>query len=329
MIQLLLLFLLSHFIADFVTKTDYLIKRKSEYWKTMKLSKGITEHVLHHQVITLIIVIVFYGYDTFLIPSLILIGVVHYIIDWVKVKFLDNIIRRCKDKNNLDKNIFDYLFEKNTFHFLIDQLLRLLTIYIVLLLFQKTRSLSYLVSYIEEIIFNNAPISANSTIILLFIFIILLTFGSGDLIASIFQDIKKDVLKTDETAAAIELVSEDELSHVQSNINNIDRNLLIEQAWEVTEQEKNSKKSIKIQYQNFNEPDDNTSGKYIGYLERFLIAVFVVINVYPGLALLGAFKTLARFKHLESKSFAEYYLIGTLLSMVLGVLIGGLIKIII
>lgn len=329
MIQLLLLFLLSHFIADFVTQTDYMINRKREYWKDLKLSKGLTEHILHHLIITFIIVFVFYGYDHSFIPSLIIIGGIHYTIDWAKVEFSDQLIKKCKSKNNQKKNIFDYILEKNTFHFLIDQLLHIFTIYIVLRLFQKTASLGYLVYYIEEIVFNHAPISGNSKIILLIIFFILLTFGSGYLIASIFKDIKKDVVKTDEIAAALEEMSEDELSHLQSNIQNFDKDFLVEKAWEVIEHENNSTKSIKIQYQIFNEPDNDTYGRYIGYLERVLIAVFVVINAYPGLALLAAFKTLTRFKQLESKSFAEYYLIGTLISMVIGVVIGGLIKVII
>ncbi|WP_338453029.1 DUF3307 domain-containing protein [Niallia oryzisoli] len=329
MIQLLLLFLLSHFIADFVTQTDYMINRKREYWKASKLSKGLTEHILHHQIITLIIVVVFYGYDHYLIPSLIIIGGIHYTLDWAKVEFSDHLINKCKAKNTKKKNIFDYILEKYTFHFLIDQLLHIFTIFIVLRLFQKTASLGYLIYYIEEIVFNHAPISGNSKIILLVIFFILLTFGSGYLIAFIFKDIKKDVVKTDEIAAALEQMSEDELSHLQSNIKNFDKDFLIEKVWEVKENENNSTKSIKIQYQIFNEPDNDTSGRYIGYLERVLIAAFVVINAYPGLALLAAFKTLTRFKQLESKSFAEYYLIGTLISMVIGVVIGGLIKMII
>lgn len=48
--------------------------------------------------------------------------------------------------------------------------------------------------------------------------------------------------------------------------------------------------------------------------------------MYPALAILGALKTLARFKELDSKSFEVYYLIGKLLSMLLGLGFGLLIQ---
>lgn len=59
-------------------------------------------------------------------------------------------------------------------------------------------------------------------------------------------------------------------------------------------------------------------GTYIGYLERLLVLFFTFTGTYAGLGLVGTFKTLARFKQLDDRDFAEYYLYGTLLSFVLG-----------
>ncbi|HHT20097.1 MAG TPA: DUF3307 domain-containing protein [Tissierellia bacterium] len=60
-------------------------------------------------------------------------------------------------------------------------------------------------------------------------------------------------------------------------------------------------------------------GRYIGYLERGLIAFFLLSGSIASLALLATFKTLARFRQLDDQAFAEYYLLGTLLSLSFGI----------
>ena len=60
-------------------------------------------------------------------------------------------------------------------------------------------------------------------------------------------------------------------------------------------------------------------GRYIGYLERGLIVFFLLNNSIASLGLLATFKTLARFRQLDDQAFAEYYLLGTLLSLSFGI----------
>ena len=50
----------------------------------------------------------------------------------------------------------------------------------------------------------------------------------------------------------------------------------------------------------------------------------MVMGIYTGLPLLATLKTLARFKLLENRANAEYFLLGTLLSILLGVSFGAL-----
>jgi hypothetical protein len=64
--------------------------------------------------------------------------------------------------------------------------------------------------------------------------------------------------------------------------------------------------------------DPNSMGTYIGIIERILIAFFVVNSAFTAIAFIGAVKTLARFKQFEDRRFAEYYLLGTLLSALFG-----------
>ena len=64
-------------------------------------------------------------------------------------------------------------------------------------------------------------------------------------------------------------------------------------------------------------------GRMIGALERGLALTLVLLGQYGALGLIVAAKSLARFKALEDREFAEYFLIGTLASLLLA-LLGGL-----
>ena len=52
----------------------------------------------------------------------------------------------------------------------------------------------------------------------------------------------------------------------------------------------------------------------IGAFERLLIVTFVLVNAIAAVGFVIAAKTLARFKQLDDRGFAEYYLLGTLAS---------------
>lgn len=58
------------------------------------------------------------------------------------------------------------------------------------------------------------------------------------------------------------------------------------------------------------------SGRAIGILERIILLPLVILGEWGGIGLILAAKSLARFKELDSRPFAEYYLIGTLTSVV-------------
>jgi len=55
-------------------------------------------------------------------------------------------------------------------------------------------------------------------------------------------------------------------------------------------------------------------GATIGAFERLLIVTFVLVNAIAAVGFVIAAKTLARFKQLDDRGFAEYYLLGTLAS---------------
>ena len=60
-------------------------------------------------------------------------------------------------------------------------------------------------------------------------------------------------------------------------------------------------------------------GATIGILERLLICSLVLAGAVSAVGLVIAAKTLARFKQLDDREFAEYYLLGTLASVTIAV----------
>ncbi len=60
-------------------------------------------------------------------------------------------------------------------------------------------------------------------------------------------------------------------------------------------------------------------GATIGVLERLLIVAFILTGAAAATGLVVAAKTLARFKQLDDRQFAEYYLLGTLASVAVAI----------
>ena len=60
---------------------------------------------------------------------------------------------------------------------------------------------------------------------------------------------------------------------------------------------------------------DNRVGSLIGKLERGVILTLGLLNLYSSIAIVLTAKSIARFRQLENRNFAEKYLVGTLLSL--------------
>lgn len=66
--------------------------------------------------------------------------------------------------------------------------------------------------------------------------------------------------------------------------------------------------------------DSKNAGRWIGWVERFLIFTFVLGNQYDAIGLIIAAKSILRFPDRQENS--EYILLGTLLSATLAVAVG-------
>ena len=67
-------------------------------------------------------------------------------------------------------------------------------------------------------------------------------------------------------------------------------------------------------------------GRIIGIIERILMYYFVIEGNLTSIGFILAAKSFTRFKELNDKDFAEYVLIGTLLSAFLAIATGILVK---
>lgn len=86
------------------------------------------------------------------------------------------------------------------------------------------------------------------------------------------------------------------------------------------------RKIIKRWKPDHQEPKDKM-GAFIGTLERILIIVLVGLNSYSAVGFVVAMKSIARYERVQKeKAFAEYFLAGTMLSMLMGLILGLIVQ---
>ena len=59
----------------------------------------------------------------------------------------------------------------------------------------------------------------------------------------------------------------------------------------------------------------HSAGRWIGAFERLILAVGIIAHSWEILAAVIALKTVARFKDMDERAFAEYFLVGSLFSI--------------
>ncbi|WP_138429911.1 hypothetical protein [Fodinibius saliphilus] len=75
--------------------------------------------------------------------------------------------------------------------------------------------------------------------------------------------------------------------------------------------------------------EEYSTGRIIGLLERIFVFIFVLLGHYTAIGFILAAKGVARLIDIKSRDFAEYVLIGTLLSTLLAMTVGYVVKLII
>jgi hypothetical protein len=243
-----------------------------------------------------------------------------------------------------------YFMRKHFIQLFLKHLIHIVLTYAILLIFNQVISFSKLKDQFKMFLFSDKLVIETDVKVLgLLILIVIISYVSSNIIDAFIYDLPKSdntlinqekakQNKTreasnetyEQTAVAKENVSsniksDDLAKQLEEHFSRINSDSMIEEAYEYTKEE-GDKRAVKFQYHKYIEENNDSRGKYIGILERIIVAFCVVSNTYHGLILLGAIKTLARFKRFEKEGFAEYYLIGSLLSVLLGLFCGMMIN---
>ncbi len=67
----------------------------------------------------------------------------------------------------------------------------------------------------------------------------------------------------------------------------------------------------------------HSAGRWIGVFERLIMAVGIIAHSWEIFAAVIALKTVARFKDMDDRNFAEYFLVGSLFSILWTMLVTG------
>ncbi len=310
--KVFLVLLLAHVIADFVTQTTNMIEQKRIFTSRF-FSEGLLYHCIHHLGISFILCIVFLEWSNaflFIIP---MVTIAHYFVDVAKLKWEKSISVKRLTKPSGEKPWYDYFISKRMTYFIGDQLIHLASLYIILRIFGYHLSNSEFMRLFTLDIYQTDLVVRYIVLILLFV---LVTYPSAYFISILMGDFE-DRKVENEIAATLDSKNE-QIEHLKE----IQTDLVITESY----QEVKDNYSLQVQYHKYHSANENPRGRYIGILERILIVIFIVQNLFQGLALIIAMKTLTRFKQFEDKGFAEYYLIGTLLSLMIGIVFATAIK---
>jgi hypothetical protein len=256
--------------------------------------KNLWKHSLHHFFMTAIVLtgfwIFYFNFENLLNKLLFPLGLIvltHLFIDFLKIKLIDTI------KMNNEENM------KRLFFFVFDQLLHLGIIILAGELFFHVE-----ITEMQAVFHQDQELNFINSVLFIIIIVVLATSVSGHMIKILLGSLPNQLIsfegkytfKNERTEAA----------SVNKYI------------------------GVKGLTEEYNYPiyskHDLSRGKLIGYIERLLVLVLTFFSAYPAIGFIVAAKSIARFKQMDDRNWAEYFLLGTLTSMFLGITLGFLLK---
>lgn len=288
MFELCLVFLIAHFTADFLLQSNHMIQLK----KT-NLHQGLIRHTTAHFMVTLFAVLLYIFLSDSVTATIeylfaaVLITLIHYGFDWAK-ESLGNKYNQVIASASL---------------FIVDQILHVVSIIFVL---EMVDLISVNFNQVKigflDFLFGNLAFSDLSKLLLLLIVIFIATQGAGYFLGIVLKNLSTNPV-------------------LQKGMYNI-ANEQTEIKTMFNEKGERANEITSIKTEQFLKDSPKKIGRYIGMIERLLIMIFIVQGTPQGLTFLIAVKSLTRFKQFENKRFAEYYLIGSLLSALIAVVLG-------
>ncbi len=288
-----LILILAHLLADFPFQTDYMIKDKNK-------QKTLLIHILIHYVTSMVLVVitaVFLKVNSEvylkLFVSIAIITLLHYMVDFFKEKLT---LKSKKIRSSYYQSILKAII------YIFDQIVHFALIIIVSQIsFQEEFNvLNKIINLLT--MQNEMKLNLYTQIIMTFIVILLNTYFIGYLLGILLIPFKPSSFIT-------ETITESTLEVAFSN-----------------EKYKDDQIHKTQQKVTFIKDSPIKAGMWIGILERNIIIVLCLMNSISSIGFLIAMKALTRFKQFEDKTFAEYYLIGSMFSIVFAIINGYIIK---
>jgi len=292
-----LLLILGHFLADFPLQFECINKKKSKTGKEGMY--GLLIHTGFHFGVYLLFSLIYlfitnsWSYWFPLTMIVVIVSILHFFIDLLK-KTLDTISQKSSlsmyRKSQLDVLIY-----------LADQVIHMvaITVAVTLLTTENLNIIQHLIEFIT--LDEKLSLTLPGSIILSLIIILCNTYVSGYLISKILLPFRPNNSYTE---------SRKEKKVTTTNMGN-----------------QNSHDDVKIETQSIEaviqiHDSPKNAGVLIGFSERLIIMVLIMFNSIGSIGFIIAMKALTRFKQFEDKSFAEYYLIGSLVSILIGIVSG-------
>jgi hypothetical protein len=252
--------------------------------------KYIKRHIVHHFWLTAFVLFAFWTrdflntniFENVVFPVLFIL-ISHLLIDLFKIKLLDSI----KIKN--DENT------KRVGFFILDQLLHLGMLILCCQLFLGIKW-----TRIFEVFQDGRGIGTVNSVLFIIIIVILATTVSGHMIRILLGSLPNQLLTFEGKYA---FKQERKEAHFENK--------------------RMGEKGISEEY-NYTifSKHDLSRGKLIGYIERLLVLILTFYSAYPAIGFIVAAKSIARFKQMDDRDWAEYFLLGTLTSMFIGIGLG-------
>ncbi len=289
---LVLLLLLCHLTGDFIFQSNSIAQNKHGLNRSMRI------HILHHLLLNCLFVIPYWiivhglhfrTIESALTMSLILV-VVHWVIDWVKVD-LTKSRWLTRDEMSEWRSLFDLG------SFIADQLLHIATIGAVVYWYSSSQWAKNAPTFHAFFFISHQNLPIPDRIVLWCITLILATRFSSVIV----QILVHPLTETNQQLIEHRITRTTQIYNFQSEI-----------------QDQKSYAVVPA--------SDVSRGRQIGYLERIIIMILIYKGAYAAIGFVVAAKSLVRFKNLDYREWAEYFLVGTLISTLLGMLWGFLLQ---
>ncbi|MDR0137605.1 DUF3307 domain-containing protein [Metabacillus idriensis] len=254
--------------------------------------KNLKKHMLHHLLVLLPVILLFWAlsYDFAKPLEFVVLPGLFLLGTHFLIDFLKiKLLDRTTDHQNI----------KKLFYFIADQIIHLaMLITACHLFFQVT--ITELQEKGIELLTENSTLSIANAVLFIIIIVILVTSVSGHIIRILLGTLPTQLLSFEGRYAFKNERKEEQMNGAGG---------LVEE----------------YNYYTFNK-HDLSRGKLIGYIERLLVIILTFYSAYPAIAFIVTAKSIARFKQMDDRNWAEYFLLGTLTSMLLGIFFGLLLR---